>query len=509
MPAADRFAALPDAVLVRVISFLPVRDAARTAVLSRRWRHLWLRTGALNLDTRPYGRYFYEIREPLFRDAGAALRRLLPPVTSLSLLVAGEGGNDCQLIIGFSTYSRSSAWSYEPCCLDSLLADPALRRLEELRLRFEIKEKQSLRYIYQLRPEALPGHTLRSLDLACCRIEMPAAGAGAAAFPRLVSLRLDRCSVPAHHLEALTGAAPSLATLRIQGLDTYFYDPKRTERSRDRVALRCPNLAAVSMADVNVPFDIDAPRLRTFSYRGPYTEFVFASDTTNLARADLNFTSYYQGQETELPFLVWRCLGSLRHAKTLKLTVPSIEDIVLDKNTHGDEQMAVVFQSLEHLELEGAVQSGRRKDQADAIAALLQCCPVIRELQVRFKEDRWSYLERRHGRTRTEFEVSMDSFNGRRSMLNDDDSRYLSVADLQGLSGHWFNCLHNHLKVVKLQFELKELDSFEVSLAKFFAENCKVLEDLQIDDGRHTFSGHINFWVERWRLNALQRHNSE
>ena len=49
--------------------------------------------------------------------------------------------------------------------------------------------------------------------------------------------------------------------------------------------------------------------------------------------------------------------------------------------------------------------------------------------------------------------------------------------------GSWFSSLRNHLKNVKLHFELEELNSFEVSLAKLFAENRKVLEVLQIEDG--------------------------
>lgn len=38
--AADRLSALPDDVLLRVLSFVPPWDGAATAVLSRRWRPL-------------------------------------------------------------------------------------------------------------------------------------------------------------------------------------------------------------------------------------------------------------------------------------------------------------------------------------------------------------------------------------------------------------------------------------------------------------------------------------
>ncbi|KAG2556500.1 MEIOTIC F-BOX protein MOF-like isoform X3 [Panicum virgatum] len=37
----DRISALPDAVLQHALGFLPVREAVRTCVLARRWRHLW------------------------------------------------------------------------------------------------------------------------------------------------------------------------------------------------------------------------------------------------------------------------------------------------------------------------------------------------------------------------------------------------------------------------------------------------------------------------------------
>jgi hypothetical protein len=61
------------------------------------------------------------------------------------------------------------------------------------------------------------------------------------------------------------------------------------------------------------------------------------------------------------------------------------------------------------------------------------------------------------------------------------------------------------LENVKLQFELLELDSFEVCLAKFFTENCKVLEVMQIDYGNLNFLRHIDWMVKRWRANALEQ----
>ncbi|XBI04165.1 hypothetical protein VPH35_132500 [Triticum aestivum] len=46
---ADRLGALPDAILQYVLSFLPSRDAVRTCLLARRWRHQWKSVPALRI----------------------------------------------------------------------------------------------------------------------------------------------------------------------------------------------------------------------------------------------------------------------------------------------------------------------------------------------------------------------------------------------------------------------------------------------------------------------------
>ncbi|KAK1667564.1 hypothetical protein QYE76_055723 [Lolium multiflorum] len=77
MAAGDRISALPNDVLQHVLSFAPAREAAATAILSRRWRSVWRQTAAIILDSKPYEEaerkldYYSPTFNTFFRDAHA------------------------------------------------------------------------------------------------------------------------------------------------------------------------------------------------------------------------------------------------------------------------------------------------------------------------------------------------------------------------------------------------------------------------------------------------------
>ncbi|CAL4940180.1 unnamed protein product [Urochloa decumbens] len=523
-PAADRISDIADDLLVQIISFLPFRDAARTAVLARRWRPLWLLTGtAINLDSRSYRKQTHSYYsgdeidgERLFADAYDAVNAATSPVRSLWLFMEAGSEKSCDAALG--TESRGWYRNDDYNRLQDLLAEPSLRHLEEIRVGFHFPNHRDLHLNYKLklvlRQEFLPwAQNLRVLDLACCRLKQPDGGGGTFSLPRLASLRLVFCSMPTAHLEALIRAAPGLAALHIEHLDSWCYGEDRPHV----FVLHCPNLAALTIADTyfGSVVEVYAPRLCSFSYSGASSsgEFCMKSAMTNLMEVNLNLSNVYSrpGEEDRrlLSRFLWKFLGIFRGTKALKLQLLHMEHLAADEG-ELDEPLPVLH-GLERLELEVPQDTGDcRKDSAAAIATLLRQCPVIRHCLLRFSEtDSW-----RRGKetdARPEFDVSVDLFNRRESkeialmVEGDGDDSSSTVPDLPGLTGGWFSCLQSHLKYVKLQFEFKRLNCFEVCLAKFFAENCKVLEVLQIEDGDQHFLSHINRKVERWRLNALNQ----
>ncbi|CAM0907763.1 unnamed protein product [Alopecurus aequalis] len=514
MAGADRLSGLSDDLLASVISFLPASEAVRTAALSRRWRLVWLRTDNLLLDSRFYSEYPWATNDRLVSDAGEFLGAAgrCNHVRKLSLSVHGRDAKHLESVMG-NTMWGARRDSYD--LMASLLAAPPLRSyLEEVRVKLEVikrgsEEEQVHRSVYRLDPVELPGHTLRVLDLEYCRLESPPDGAGAAAvsFPLLSSLRLYNCSSSTKDLESWIHTAASLNSLHIQ--DHNFYC-----RSDDnRFNLHSPSLTTLTLVPgsrTRQRIELDVPSLRAFKYNGEF-QATMKSETTELVRADLTVKQIYSNNGSPVqtwfaPF--WKLLRNCRHAKAIKLKVPAIEGITVDKDMQHEHLFTLPY--LERLELRGFSDPGRRDDAALAIANLLQCCLVIHDLRIQIPTDpyRTYYVDRSIKVRLSDFDVAMDVFSRRFSkemvvpLVLDPDDYSSQVVVLPGLTGFRFPCLQNHLKSVMLQFESKKLNSFEVCLAKFLAENCMVLEVLQIDDGKQTFVSHLNWMVERWRANA-------
>ncbi|CAM0947214.1 unnamed protein product [Alopecurus aequalis] len=478
---------LPDDLLRRVFHFAPVKEAASSGAISRRFRSLWRSTDAVNLEacaledddyyrrryTHGYEARFLSHRDAFLSAAKAALDGPDDRVKKLSFRLEARIDD----MINDFLYRRDENWS--PNRIDvvaDVLSHPKARLVEELQIAIDYKTRVSFDHevhragFYVLALESLPSaETLRVLDLTGCQIfdENPAGGV---ALPRLTSLRMDNCSVPLEHLQSLVFAAPALHEVRLESVSLRSYEEKE---------------------EGTVPPPPD------------------------LSRVGLHFIS---GDDHKDPCaLFWQFFHNFRGTKELKLLVQDLEGIAV---VHAAERAKLLrpFRNLGRLELTG-VHRLEGKTVAVAIANLLRCCPVLRDLQINLTTTKANsdkqpqhvhdFLQRK---SPDDLHDSINHFMRRRFLSNspegegegDDDE----VADIAALTGRSFRCLQHSLRRVSLRFRREKSNCFGLKLIKFFAQNARALEEMRIDGGNNRMNDHIDRKVEGWIANSSHKRNT-
>jgi hypothetical protein len=211
------------------------------------------------------------------------------------------------------------------------------------------------------------------LEVAGCEGLKPPASA----FPLLTSLCLRSCEFRLEHLQSLIDAAPSLTTLHLQSV-------KLNVEEQGLLRIRCPSATAFFLEQESwrsedaQALEIDAPRLRRFTYQGLFWQISLSPQPPpDLTRVDLHFIDDPCCNRV----LFWQLLHNFSNAKEMKLRVKHLEDIALVAAAERTELLRP-FGNLGRLELEG-LHGPKGKTAAVAIANLLRCCPVVRDLQIR------------------------------------------------------------------------------------------------------------------------------
>ncbi|KAK1667550.1 hypothetical protein QYE76_055709 [Lolium multiflorum] len=528
MAAGDRISALPNDVLQHVLSFAPAREAAATAILSRRWRSVWRRTGAIILDSKPYKHaqreigYYSPAFDTFFRDAHAALAAFRRPR-------GGSGLKRLTLALEEGTYhlSRSSWYNKDPepekdSRVHDLLDDPAVARLEELIVSCE--NSYHRRYAPPL--HSLPcAATLRVLELTRCNLEQPShQGGGAMSFPHLTDLTMRNCYFLEGCLQATIDAAPALANLALANVHQRAPEPAGSTK-KDFYMLpfrvRSPTVTSLAVTQTYVEdekeleasssnggrIELDMPSLRFFRYYGFRIKLALTSPTPGLARVDLNVTASRQRVRWDLKYEPpSRILANFSSTRALKLRLGYIEDLIA-----ADEVPLTAFPNLKLLELDAKYQY-MNGNTAVAMATLLRSCPAMSELRLRLNM-RWDYDHERKYENHVggSFGEAMDRFESLGSM----SSAHRDAVQIGGVSelpdaftnNGAFSCLQRSLRKVTLQFKAKEANCFQVQLAKFLVENAMVLEEMHVDDGIRFWPDRLFHKLARWRADAFCKRN--
>ncbi|XBI68017.1 hypothetical protein VPH35_047279 [Triticum aestivum] len=458
----DRLSDLPDELLLRVLHFVPGKQAAATMAL------------ATDVEDCGWDDDLSSSRRGAFVAAAeAAVDAADVPVTRLTLRVTGNR-RDVKLPPSSSRYHG---------VLAKLLSHHAARRVEELRLDAEESESDRRTYgacwdaysdgeinlsslgVYVFNLGSVQSENLRVLDLTNSSDLVPPASA--VVFPRLSSLRLHHGTVRLDALQSLIYAAPALATVHFESL--IILPP--TDRE----------------PDPGSPIDHRWDFVKT-SLLLPAEALLRLPAATVLALERCNWKNND---------------GSLRHYIVDKAGVVPAKIDAPRLRRFSEERRAELlptFSILQRLQLHG-VHRPKGKMAAVAIANLLRCCPMLHDLRINLTADHhylhyWHehddenrFLERKFSADR---EKSIDLLTRHRNSKPTGD-----VSEIPGLSQHSFDCLGSSLARVALQFRLGAANCLGAKLIKFFAENAMVLEQMFIEDGNAKLWEHISYKVEK------------
>uniref|UniRef100_M8AP78 F-box domain-containing protein n=1 Tax=Aegilops tauschii TaxID=37682 RepID=M8AP78_AEGTA len=461
--AADRLSALPDALLQHILSFASEREAAASAVLSRRWRHLWRGARAADLDIRPY----------MAADEGQGLRISPSPldallrdaVAALAAFPRRGGGTVLKrltLFLDLNDVDSSYDSVDDPEPVDDgrvagLLADPAAAGLEEE---------------------------------GCLQAMVDAA-------PALTSLSLDRVSQQ----------PPDSAKKPFEAMPAYCWVPFRLRcLTATTLELETYSVGAEEEELARIGIELDMPSLRSFRYTGDAIKLSLASPAPGLSSVDLNAS--LRGEQSR-----WeptsRMLVSFSNTRALKLHVNCMNDIIYGEEEHGGAILPT-FPNLKLLELD-EFHEYTSSSAAVAMARLLRSCPVMSELRLNLNMTRWYRDDKPDTKdpARSPFAQSMDRFNRLASMTASSRRAVSKVSELPAVltDDGVFSCLQTSLRKVTLQFSAKEVNCFQVQLAKFLVENAMVLEEMHVDDGNTFWPEHLCNKLERWRADSFRRRN--
>ncbi|KAK1677753.1 hypothetical protein QYE76_038601 [Lolium multiflorum] len=511
----DRLSELPNDLLRRVLHFAPLKEAASTTALSRRWRApLWLSSGAVNLETGVHNYYYYDgdrhddsvrffsTRDAFVSAAAGALDAAAVPVTTLTLRLDSDLNESADVPVWSCRRDKDKVVSRYTGLVGVVLSHRATRRVEELRLvardwnEHHIFSNTGSERLYTVTLHSLPFKTtLRVLELANCKGLLLCRREAAA--PRLSSIRLSHCDQDLCSLQRIIDAAPALLAVRLESVNIDATDQDEAKEATARRRLRCPAATMLVLnsctwmidkpgyyyketVDVD-DVDIVAPRLRSFMYKGPLRSLSFSPRPPELEQVDLDLSGHgnYGNKDTNNDIVVtfWQFARSFTSAKEMRLRVNHLEDIAV-LNEARRVELLPTFRRLQRLEVQG-VNLTKGKTPAVTILNLLRCCPMLSALRINLTPE--------HHHDASNKNVEPDTRIPQKE---------IQIAALAPC--HLFQCLQSSLRRVGLQFQLEKSNCLGVKLIKFFAENAMALEEMYIDGGEEKFCEQMNPKIDKW-----------
>ncbi|CAL1408429.1 unnamed protein product [Linum trigynum] len=197
--SADRITSLPIDVVHRILVFLPIKDAAKTSVLSSKWRHQWRSIPQLCFDSR-FAQIITEAEsESKVRSKLTMLniyKALLLhdwPITKFELSIPGLVSCDDEM--------------------DLIVLYLSNKGVQDFTLWFEGLDPN---YAYQMHSSLFSALHLKSLELQCCEFTPPSWFDG---FSKLTDLRIGESDLPYDFFQNFLAKCPMLEYLMVIDCD--------------------------------------------------------------------------------------------------------------------------------------------------------------------------------------------------------------------------------------------------------------------------------------------------
>ncbi|XP_058089859.1 F-box/LRR-repeat protein At4g14103-like [Magnolia sinica] len=346
----DRLSDLPNGILNQIVSFLPIKEAARTSILSRKWRYIWTTITSLDLDSCLFNKW----------ETFAS---------SIDRLVTHHDGPVLQKLRLSLLWARSRHTTQ----INGWIASAVKLNVQELDLYIPMEE-------YELPCCLFTCKSLLILKLAlnCSVLRLPTASG----LSRIKMLHLTEVDFPNEKtFEELFLSFPKLENLNLEncGLTHFEFLNISSHELKKLVISNCRGLHECRIY-------ISTPNLLSFKLVGnvarDYTVGILPTleDAFIDFRGNLPWKHNIGGFDLDHSYCFRKILRRLHNAKSLTISasciefLSAIEDML--KHLH-------TFHSLKHLKLTTSL----REDHIHLITCILESSPNLQTFVLEIEDE--------------------------------------------------------------------------------------------------------------------------